>query len=100
MGMFAFSMAESFDASESEVKRAVSGGFLAPTEFSADWLAEGAAMISKAEKYSSPVCGGTVRIYTPSGVQNAGMLLVQLSLNAIKKTNILILETLLVTIQS
>jgi hypothetical protein len=86
MGMLAFSMAESLDTSESEVRRAVSGGFLAPTEITADWLAEGTAIISKAEEYSSPVCGGTVRIYAPSGVQNAGMLLVQSSLNAIKKT--------------
>jgi hypothetical protein len=86
MGMLAFSMTESLDSSEFEVRRAVSGGFLVPAEITADWLAEGTAIISKADEYSSPACGGTPRIYAPSGVQNAGMLLVQSALSAIKKT--------------
>jgi hypothetical protein len=86
LGTFAFSMAETFDSSEFEIKRAVSGGFLAPTEIAVDWLAEGTAIISKAEEYSSPLRNGTLRTSAPSGVQNTGALLVQSSLNAIKKT--------------
>jgi hypothetical protein len=97
-GTLAFSMAGDPGVSVFEARRAVSGGLLVPTEVTSDWLAEGAAIISRAREYSTRLCGGTLRTYAASGVQSAGMLHVQSSVSAVKKTqytgirNIIILK--------
>jgi hypothetical protein len=87
MGALAFSTAETLDPSEFEVKREVPGGSLAAAEIPLDWLAEGTAILSKDEGYSSSsLRSGALRMSALPGTQNAGMFLVQSELKTIKKT--------------
>jgi hypothetical protein len=87
MGTLVFSMANSLDSSEFRGKEAVLGGSLAPTEITVDWLAEGPAIISKADDYSSsPLRNGVLRMSAPPGMQNSGLFLVQSPLKTKKNT--------------
>jgi hypothetical protein len=85
MGTFAFSAADNFEFEENQT---ASSGFFAPTECTTvDWLIENTTVIGKAGRHSpSPLRNGTLRTLVLSGIQNAGIFLVQSPLKTIKKT--------------